>query len=120
MSFWTSDNIELTGFNREKSVFNEHTNSFSKLVFNLSYAASDEWVVLFDSQEDYSEHNKYDFNASEVSTTGNISINLHDLQNYIFNLKKRFQFVNEHFDNKKKEEQTKKNQFDDVITNLKF
>lgn len=120
MSIWTSDNIELTGFNKEKSSFNQHTSSFNKLVFDLSYAASDEWVKHFDSQKGYSEHNKFDFSASEVSTTGNISVPLHDLQNYIFELKKRFQLTNEYFDNQKKVEQIEKEKYEDVINNLKF
>ncbi|GEM_PF-1764662 len=120
MSFWTSDNIELTGFNREKSVFDEHTNSFTKLVFNLSYAASDEWVDFFDVQTTLDGFDKLDFNALEVSTAGYTSVHLNGLQNYILELKEIFNTTNEYFNKKKKTEHNKKLEVENVINNLKF
>ena len=120
-----SNHIELTGFDKDKSIFNKTTNSFEQLFFNVSGEPESDWLKTFNSFTSGSKSTsellvEYTYYNHQINTGNNLSVHLNDLQDYVLILKNHFRSTNEYFAKLKKEEESNEENFNNVIDNLKF
>ncbi|MDU5442503.1 MAG: hypothetical protein E6105_06835 [Finegoldia magna] len=112
----TNDKIVITGFDKNKSVYDKENETFKLMIFTLSETPTEEWAETYRSNG-YMSYNvtNCQFKNKELHLL-NFYCPINELQSFVDDLKGRFEKVNMKFEEIKYEDQS----YHSTIDNLKF